>query len=59
MSMKKVAVVTHIGSVGMFDIPFGGERHTKNLFVLDCKINWSFKDDEASMDLQKTLDTFS
>jgi 2-polyprenyl-6-methoxyphenol hydroxylase-like FAD-dependent oxidoreductase len=35
----------------MLDIPFGGETYKESLFVLDCKINWPFKDDEAAIAL--------
>jgi 2-polyprenyl-6-methoxyphenol hydroxylase-like FAD-dependent oxidoreductase len=35
------------------DIPFGGETYKESLFVLDCKINWPFKDDEAPIALSK------
>ena len=35
------------------DIPFGGETYKESLFVLDCKINWPFKDDEAAIALSK------
>ena len=34
-------------------IPFGGETYKESLFVLDCKINWPFKDDEAAIALSK------
>jgi len=37
----------------MLDIPFGGETYKESLFVLDCKINWPFKDDEAAIALSK------
>jgi 2-polyprenyl-6-methoxyphenol hydroxylase-like FAD-dependent oxidoreductase len=37
-------------------IPFGGETYKESLFVLDCKINWPFKDDEAAIVLSR--DTF-
>jgi 2-polyprenyl-6-methoxyphenol hydroxylase-like FAD-dependent oxidoreductase len=33
------------------NIPFGGETYKESLFVLDCKINWPFKDDEAAIAL--------
>jgi 2-polyprenyl-6-methoxyphenol hydroxylase-like FAD-dependent oxidoreductase len=35
------------------NIPFGGETYKESLFVLDCKINWPFKDDEAAIALSK------
>lgn len=35
------------------DIPFGGETYKESLFVLDCKIDWPFKDDEAAIALSK------
>lgn len=35
------------------DIPFGGETYKESLFVLDCKINWPFKDDEAAIALSR------
>jgi len=35
----------------ILNIPFGGETYKESLFVLDCKINWSFKDDEAAIAL--------
>jgi 2-polyprenyl-6-methoxyphenol hydroxylase-like FAD-dependent oxidoreductase len=34
-------------------IQFGGETYKESLFVLDCKINWPFKDDEAAIALSK------
>ena len=34
-------------------IPFGGETYKESLFVLDCKINWPFKDDEAAIALSQ------
>jgi 2-polyprenyl-6-methoxyphenol hydroxylase-like FAD-dependent oxidoreductase len=34
-------------------IPFGGEAYKESLFVLDCKINWPFKDDEAAIALSQ------
>jgi 2-polyprenyl-6-methoxyphenol hydroxylase-like FAD-dependent oxidoreductase len=37
----------------MLEIPFGGETYKESLFVLDCKINWPFKDDEAAIALSK------
>jgi 2-polyprenyl-6-methoxyphenol hydroxylase-like FAD-dependent oxidoreductase len=37
----------------MLEIPFGGETYKESLFVLDCKINWAFKDDEAAIALSK------
>ena len=37
----------------MLDVPFGGETYKESLFVLDCKINWPFKDDEAAIALSK------
>src|SRR5262249_45066821 len=37
----------------MLDIPFGGETYKESLFVLDCKINWPFKADEAAIALSK------
>src|SRR6266498_1915644 len=37
----------------MLDIRFGGETYKESLFVLDCKINWPFKDDEAAIALSK------
>jgi 2-polyprenyl-6-methoxyphenol hydroxylase-like FAD-dependent oxidoreductase len=37
----------------MLDIPFGGETYKESLFVLDCKIDWPFKDDEAAIALSK------
>ena len=35
------------------EITFGGETYKESLFVLDCKINWPFKDDEAAIALSK------
>jgi FAD binding domain len=35
------------------NIPFGGETYKESLFVLDCKINWPFKADEAAIALSK------
>jgi 2-polyprenyl-6-methoxyphenol hydroxylase-like FAD-dependent oxidoreductase len=35
------------------NIPFGGETYKESLFVLDCKINWPFKDDEAAIALSR------
>ena len=35
----------------ILNIPFGGETYKESLFVLDCKINWPFKDDEAAIAL--------
>ncbi len=35
----------------LLNIPFGGETYQESLFVLDCKINWPFKDDEAAIAL--------
>lgn len=35
------------------NIPFGGETYKESLFVLDCKINWPFKNDEAAIALSK------
>lgn len=37
----------------ILDIPFGGETYKESLFVLDCKINWPFRDDEAAIGLSK------
>ena len=37
----------------ILNIPFGGETYKESLFVLDCKINWPFKDDEAAIALSK------
>jgi 2-polyprenyl-6-methoxyphenol hydroxylase-like FAD-dependent oxidoreductase len=37
----------------MLEIPFGGETYKESLFVLDCNINWPFKDDEAAIALSK------
>src|SRR5262245_8820806 len=37
----------------MLEIAFGGETYKESLFVLDCKINWPFKDDEAAIALSK------
>jgi 2-polyprenyl-6-methoxyphenol hydroxylase-like FAD-dependent oxidoreductase len=37
----------------MLDIPFGGETYKESLFVLDCKINWPFANDEAAIALSK------
>lgn len=37
----------------LLKIPFGGETYKESLFVLDCKINWSFKADEAAIALSK------
>ena len=37
----------------MLEIPFGGETYKESLFVLDCKINWAFRDDEAAIALAK------
>jgi 2-polyprenyl-6-methoxyphenol hydroxylase-like FAD-dependent oxidoreductase len=37
----------------ILDIPFGGETYKESLFVLDCKINWPFQDDEAAIALSK------
>jgi 2-polyprenyl-6-methoxyphenol hydroxylase-like FAD-dependent oxidoreductase len=35
----------------MLGIPFGGETYRESLFVLDCKIDWPFNDDEAAIAL--------
>lgn len=35
-------------------IPFGGETYPLDLFVLDCKISWPFKDDELSLAFSDT-----
>ena len=37
----------------LIGIPFGGDTYKESLFVLDCKINWPFKDDEAAIALSK------
>jgi 2-polyprenyl-6-methoxyphenol hydroxylase-like FAD-dependent oxidoreductase len=37
----------------ILNIPFGGETYKESLFVLDCKINWPFKDDEAAIALSR------
>jgi 2-polyprenyl-6-methoxyphenol hydroxylase-like FAD-dependent oxidoreductase len=37
----------------ILEIPFGGETYKESLFVLDCKIDWAFKDDEAAIALSK------
>jgi 2-polyprenyl-6-methoxyphenol hydroxylase-like FAD-dependent oxidoreductase len=37
----------------LLGIPFGGETYKESLFVLDCKINWPFQDDEAAISLSK------
>lgn len=37
----------------MLEIPFGGETYKESLFVLDCKIDWPFKDDEAAIALSR------
>jgi 2-polyprenyl-6-methoxyphenol hydroxylase-like FAD-dependent oxidoreductase len=37
----------------VLEIPFGGETYKESLFVLDCKINWPFKDDEAAIALSR------
>jgi 2-polyprenyl-6-methoxyphenol hydroxylase-like FAD-dependent oxidoreductase len=37
----------------VLNIPFGGETYKESLFVLDCKINWPFKDDEAAIALSR------
>jgi len=34
-------------------IPFGGETYKESLFVLDCRINWPFKADEAAIALSR------
>jgi 2-polyprenyl-6-methoxyphenol hydroxylase-like FAD-dependent oxidoreductase len=36
------------------EIPFGGETYPLDLFVLDCKISWPFKDDELSLAFSDT-----
>jgi len=37
----------------ILEIPFGGETYKESLFVLDCKIDWAFKDHEAAIALSK------
>ena len=37
----------------LLGIPFGGETYKESLFVLDCKINWPFQDDEAAIALSR------
>jgi 2-polyprenyl-6-methoxyphenol hydroxylase-like FAD-dependent oxidoreductase len=36
------------------EIPFSGETYPLDLFVLDCRINWPFKDDELSLAFSDT-----
>jgi 2-polyprenyl-6-methoxyphenol hydroxylase-like FAD-dependent oxidoreductase len=37
----------------VLNVPFGGETYKESLFVLDCKINWPFKADEAAIALSE------